>query len=397
MLVTEGSASCPLFSYESQGLLWEMLGISCWHTILWATNKWWPTWCLKWLAFCPWSMLWTPTCRSWLCTVLWMPEWKVQLSGSRPSFLLHSCQCNAAGHQEISGIHAWSGKIHWTPNTREGSPSLFQNQPTEAKLETVVLNVAYSETKEDGSLKNERSLSIQVALTKTNDEDSNATRKKLINFAKLLYHVYVFPLGILLIKADLRINGRPWQACIFGFLLFAWDARWYWNRKRHQWYSSAWIWVKCISQELISFILDGRRMMRRGISTKPGILQDIPQKHLSTYQAPLAVSDLLTRYCIAASQECTRLKDIQAVNWKIEEGWKIDRMRYGLVFIIFDSLGFRILGARAGYDQYTMILVFFITPEQLMELGFYRPCGSLQPPISRKRLVWNDITSTVKK
>jgi hypothetical protein len=73
----------------------------------------------------------------------------------------------------------------------------------------VVLNVAYSETKEDGSLKNERSLSIQVALTKTNDEDSNATRKKLINFAKLLYHVYVFPLGILLIKADLRINGRP--------------------------------------------------------------------------------------------------------------------------------------------------------------------------------------------
>ena len=111
--------------------------------------------------------------------------------------------------------------------------------------------------------------------------------------------------------------------------------------------------------------------MRRGISTKPGILQDILQKHLSTYQAPQAVSDLLTRYRIAASRERTRLRDIEAVNRKIEDGWKIDRMRYGLVFIIYDNLGFRILGARAGYDQYTMILVFFITPEQLKELGFY--------------------------
>jgi hypothetical protein len=44
-----------------------------------------------------------------------------------------------------------------------------------------------------------------------------------------------------------------------------------------------------------------------------------------------------------------------------------------------------------------MILVFFITPEQLKELGFYQPRGSPQPPISQKRLVWNEIRTTIKK
>jgi hypothetical protein len=51
-------------------------------------------------------------------------------------------------------------------------------------------------------------------------------------------------------------------------------------------------------------------------------------------------------------------------------------MQYGLVFIIYDNFGFRL------HNQYTMILVFFITPEQLKELGFYQPHGSPGPPIS---------------
>jgi hypothetical protein len=80
-------------------------------------------------------------------------------------------------------------------------------------------------------------------------------------------------------------------------------------------------------------------MIRHGISMKPGILQDILQKHLSTYQAQQEVSDSLTRYHIAASREQTpHLNDIEVVNQKIEEGWKIYRMSYGLVFIIYDNL-----------------------------------------------------------
>jgi hypothetical protein len=54
-------------------------------------------------------------------------------------------------------------------------------------------------------------------------------------------------------------------------------------------------------------------MMRRGISRKPGILQDLLQKHLSTYQTPQAVSDLLIRYHIAASRKQTHLKDIESI------------------------------------------------------------------------------------
>jgi hypothetical protein len=87
------------------------------------------------------------------------------------------------------------------PETYIKSPTLekdpvrfFQNQPTEEKLETMVLNIAFAETNADGSLKNQRSFSVQVPFTKSSDEYSHETRKKLINYAKLLYHVYIFPL-----------------------------------------------------------------------------------------------------------------------------------------------------------------------------------------------------------
>jgi hypothetical protein len=284
-----------------------------------------------------------------------------------------------------------------SPKLEKDPVRFFQNQPTEAKLETVVLNVAFAKTREDGSLKNERSLSIQVPLTKSSDEYSDATRKKLINFAKILYHVYVFPLASAPSKLNFAsmedLDGHAFSdSCFLVETLVGIGT----GKGINEILPLGSVSNAYQRSSFLSF-WTAAEMMRRGISTKPGILQDILQKHLSTYQAPQAVLDLLTRYRIAASRQRTRLKDIEAVNRKIEEGWKIDRMRYGLVFIIYDNLGFRILGARAGYDQYTMILVFFISPEQLKELGFYQPCGSLQPPISRKRLVWNDIRSTVRK
>jgi hypothetical protein len=82
-----------------------------------------------------------------------------------------------------------------SPKLEKDPVWFYQDQPMKEKLETMVLNVAFAETKEDGSLKNERSLSVQVPLTKTSDECSNDTRKKLINFLKLLNHVYVFSLA----------------------------------------------------------------------------------------------------------------------------------------------------------------------------------------------------------
>ena len=104
-------------------------------------------------------------------------------------------------------------------------------------------------------------------------------------------------------------------------------------------------------------------MIRCGISRKPGILQDLLQKHLSTYQTPQAVADLLTRYRIAALRKKNRLKTLRrSINRLKMAGKLTGAMRYGLVFIIYDNLRFCILGAKAGYDQYTMILVFFITP-----------------------------------
>jgi hypothetical protein len=81
-----------------------------------------------------------------------------------------------------------------SPTLKQDPVWFYQNQPTEEKLETMVLNIAFAEKKNDGNLKNEWSFSVQVPFTKRSDEYSYKSKKKLVNFTKLLYHVYVFPL-----------------------------------------------------------------------------------------------------------------------------------------------------------------------------------------------------------
>ena len=66
-----------------------------------------------------------------------------------------------------------------------------------------------------------------------------------------------------------------------------------------------------------------------------------------------------------------------------------------MVFMTYDNLGFRICGARAGYDQYTKVLTSFISPDQLKKVGFYRDPG--QTAIDQTRTVWNDVRLSIDK
>jgi hypothetical protein len=138
-------------------------------------------------------------------------------------------------------------------------------------------------------------------------------------------------------------------------------------------------------------------MMRRGKSLKPGLLQDLIQHHLTVYSVPQAVKDNLCKFRIAASRERMRLKDIAKVNEKITAGWDFKGKQHLVLYIMYDNLGFRVLGARVGYEQYTMVLVQRIDQDKLRKLGFYLPVGSVERPISRKRSEWSEVREDVDK
>ena len=129
-------------------------------------------------------------------------------------------------------------------------------------------------------------------------------------------------------------------------------------------------------------------MMRRGTRIRPGVLQDFIQHHLTLHQVPQDVKNLLTKFRIAASRNRMRLQDIDKVNAKITTGWDLEEKRHWMCYMLYDNLGFRKRGARAGYDQYTMLLNHMISPEDLMKVGFYLPPGSPQAPICRIRKDW---------
>jgi hypothetical protein len=138
-------------------------------------------------------------------------------------------------------------------------------------------------------------------------------------------------------------------------------------------------------------------LMRRATSKRPGILQDFLANQLSIWRAPRSIVDLLCRLRISSSNQKIRLKEIDKVNSKIVQGWNMNEKKWSILMVAYDNLGFRILGAKCGYDQYTMIQVHEGKHDYLASLGFYLPPGSTKTPISRKRLDWAEERESVTK
>jgi len=136
-------------------------------------------------------------------------------------------------------------------------------------------------------------------------------------------------------------------------------------------------------------------MMRRALQRQPGILQELVADLLSTSRASDVLKDTLCKLRISASRERTRLSEICKVNERLLQGWNLKGKRHWIVFITYDNLGFRILGAKAGYDQYVFIQVHLINLEQLKKLGFYKSRESKEKPISRQRKTWSDLQDSL--
>jgi hypothetical protein len=270
---------------------------------------------------------------------------------------------------------------------------------------TIMLSAVFSRMTEDATStmdqheQEARVLSISVPHKELTDACSQATKEKLVHFMKLLHHVFIFPDptngGMPVVEMDSTNNleefalldDSVFTESVTGFVTgvsegeFLPEGR---DSNPCKKSSCCAFWVAC-------------EMIRRGQNLSPGILQDAIQRHLSHWQTPTAVKDMLCEFRIASSRSRTRLQDIQAVRKKTLEGWDLKGKKRWVLFISHDNLGFRILGARAGCAQHVMIVVQFISPEQLQEQGVCRPTGSPLPPASRIRKEWADERDLIEK
>jgi hypothetical protein len=207
-----------------------------------------------------------------------------------------------------------------------------------------------------------RVLSMQVPYNKPPDTYSEELREKLVALMKILYFAYVFPKETLN-SANVHVkflkdlvSFAVADDSLFSQSLVALGTGFDKGTLLSEGTESS---VSKRSQYL-SFWVVGL-MMCHGGSKIPGILQDLVTKHLAVHKSSQQVIDLLCRIRIAGSRERTRLSDIDTVNKKLMRGWDLNGSRYVVPFLTYDNLAFRIQGAKAGYDQYVMVIVMFIT------------------------------------
>ena len=55
-----------------------------------------------------------------------------------------------------------------------------------------------------------------------------------------------------------------------------------------------------------------------------------------------------------------------------------------LVLVIFDNIGFKVLGKYASYDQWTLIQIVVVQESKLIEDGFYQDDADPSERISRE-------------
>ena len=321
--------------------------------------------------------------------------------GCTPSFSCPSCDGKIIGH------HCWKktrlatrNRVVVSKEVQQHPPVMivlptdygmdpcryFLEQPKDWQSKNLMLSIQWMDTG------NVRTLVTPVPFEEPCDKYPDDVKGKLVHAMTLLYHVFFYPadadgnerrvLQSIYDIEDFVVNDQSLltQAIIglatgltIGKLLPNGAQS---NTYQRSSYIAFWVAIE---------------MMRRGKAERPGILQDLMQHHLTVHAVHQDVKNVLCKFRIAASRNRARLKDIDNVNQQILTGWDLNEKRHWVLFVMYDNLGFRIRGARAGYDQYTMVLVSFISPTELAKVGFYKPAGSIMPPISRTRLAWSNV------
>eukprot|EP00978_Attheya_sp_CCMP212_P027338 scaffold91542_cov48-Attheya_sp.AAC.5 len=113
--------------------------------------------------------------------------------------------------------------------------------------------------------------------------------------------------------------------------------------------------------------------------------QQVLAEQLRLYNVPKQVQEWLSKFRVSSSYTMANLKHFDKIDRKLLEGWDPGELAYGLIAILYDNLGFRIRGASAGYDQYTMIKLKLITKKMLDGIKVYG-----KNRLSWARKIWDE-------
>lgn len=279
------------------------------------------------------------------------------------------------------------------PNPDLDAHRLFSYEPRSIQDNNIVLSASFIATG-NGGKRQLKSISAIVPTDTHCDEYDEILQKKLLAIARLLYHVFVYPPSQFndmcqQISVDTITKFERFALSDYSFLVNVFVALFTGKSLHHMLPKGELSNPYQRSNYLAIYV--GIELMRRSTSMTPGILQNVIQKHLSVHNVPVAVKASLCRLRICSSREKVRLEDIQEVKKQLVKGWDLAGKQYWMIFVMYDNLGFRIKGARAGYDQYINIIVHFVSPNELRRLGFYLPPGAPERPISRTRCEWEDL------
>ena len=253
------------------------------------------------------------------------------------------------------------------PSKLEDPVRYYIDQPTDFQHKHILLSCQYVD-----SIGDIKSLIILVDVTRPCQSYSDVVQDQLVGFMAMLNHVFFVPADTegnqhlvletptdieTFVLNDRSLLTRAVAALASGNTIEELLPKGLSSNTYHKSNFLA-IWVAI-------------EMMRRATQTRPGILQDFIQHHLTLHLVPQDVKNLLTKFRIAASRNRMRLRDIEKVNAKITAGWDLDGKRHWMCYMLYDNLGFRKRGARAGYDQYTMVLNHMIAPKDHKKINYF--------------------------
>jgi len=135
-------------------------------------------------------------------------------------------------------------------------------------------------------------------------------------------------------------------------------------------------------------------ILLRSVRKKPGYLQLMLGSVMNRQRLTKECKDLLSLLHMAPSRSfCIKSKAKEVIN-QLKKGIKPSPR--DLIIVLFDNIGFKILGRQSSYDQWIMVNVVVVTEKQLKEAGFYRDEDPESERISRAPSVdWKDTISRI--
>ena len=104
-------------------------------------------------------------------------------------------------------------------------------------------------------------------------------------------------------------------------------------------------------------------------SNKPWPFQVAMGNFLEAHAAPNNMMRFLSSCRLSASISSVSSKNMDKIAGTLQAGLDFAKMKGELLLLAFNNLGFRSCGASAGYQQYTMLMLRFLTAEKLREHG----------------------------